>query len=151
MGLFSPYKRHANRFNYIPRFFDPEKEAREQRRAELRGERAEDADRPYTPGQYIRTQREARAARRRSEEGTRTRSIWKPLLGAALILLFVSLLYPRLAEVFRRAQRQSPVAAEQTEQGGRRRADAFDQEGISDTEWQAQPITIVPNDYEETE
>ena len=26
MGLFSPYKRHANPFNYIPRYFDPEKE-----------------------------------------------------------------------------------------------------------------------------
>lgn len=148
MGLFTPYKRHANRFNYIPRFFDPEKEAREQRRAELRGERAEDADRPYTPGQYIRTQREARAARRSAENGERSRSVWKRVLGAALILLFVSLLLPRLAEVFRRAQKAPAVPAAQHE---RHRANAFDQEGISDVEWQAQPITIVPNDYEETE
>ena len=42
---FTPFKRHPNKFNYIPRYYDPEKEAREQRRAELRGERAEDADR----------------------------------------------------------------------------------------------------------
>lgn len=35
---FSPFKKHANKFNYIPRYYDPEKEAREQRRAELRGE-----------------------------------------------------------------------------------------------------------------
>ena len=34
---FTPFKRHANKFNYIPRYYDPEKEAREQRRAELRG------------------------------------------------------------------------------------------------------------------
>ncbi len=146
MGLFTPYKRHANRFNYIPRFFDPEKEAREQRRAELRGERTEDADRPYTPGQYIRTQREARAARRTAENGERSRSVWKRVLGAALILLFVSLLLPRLAEIFRRAQTAPALPAAQHE---RRRANAFDQEGISDVEWQAQPITIVPNDYEE--
>ena len=39
---FTPFKKHANKFNYIPRYYDPEKEAREQRRAELRGERAED-------------------------------------------------------------------------------------------------------------
>ena len=40
---FTPFKRHPNKFNYIPRYYDPEKEAREQRRAELRGERAEGA------------------------------------------------------------------------------------------------------------
>ena len=32
---FTPFKKHANKFNYIPRYYDPEKEAREQRRAEL--------------------------------------------------------------------------------------------------------------------
>ena len=46
---FTPFKRHPNKFNYIPRYYDPEKEAREQRRAELRGERAEDADRESAP------------------------------------------------------------------------------------------------------
>ena len=52
----------------MPRSYDPEKEAREQRRAGLRGERAEDAGREYVPGQYIRTQRDARAARRAGTE-----------------------------------------------------------------------------------
>ena len=65
---FTPFKRHPNKFNYIPRYYDPEKEAREQRRAELRGERAEDAGREYKPGQNIRTQRDARAARRADED-----------------------------------------------------------------------------------
>ena len=32
MGLFTPVKKHPNRFNYIPRYYDPVKEAREQRR-----------------------------------------------------------------------------------------------------------------------
>ena len=26
---FTPFKRHPNKFNYIPRYYDPEKEARE--------------------------------------------------------------------------------------------------------------------------
>ena len=44
MGLFTPVKKHPNRFNYTPRYYDPVKEAREQRRRELRGERGEDID-----------------------------------------------------------------------------------------------------------
>ena len=43
MGFFSPHKRHANKFNYTPRYYDPAKEEREQRRAELRGERLDDS------------------------------------------------------------------------------------------------------------
>ena len=39
---FSPFKKHANKFNYTPRYYDPEKEAREQRRAELYGRRSDD-------------------------------------------------------------------------------------------------------------
>ena len=46
---FTPFKKHANKFNYIPRYYDPEKEAREQRRAELRGERAGDEAHEYVP------------------------------------------------------------------------------------------------------
>lgn len=82
---FTPFKKHANKFNYIPRYYDPEKEAREQRRAELRGERAEDAGREYRPGQYIRTQREARAARRTREEERGRMRIWKMAAGAVLV------------------------------------------------------------------
>ena len=35
---FSPFKKRANKFNYTPRYYDPEKEAREQRRAEMFGQ-----------------------------------------------------------------------------------------------------------------
>ena len=145
MGLFSPYKRHANRFNYIPRFFDPEKERREQRRAELRGERSDDEG-EYMPGKYIRTQREARDARRASEKQNPNRPIWKMMIGAALILMFISIVYPRVAEAFRMAKRT--VATEQvaTERAPK---SELDQSGISDVEWQVQPITVVPNDYTE--
>ena len=61
MSGFTPFKKHANKFNYLPRYYDPEKEERDRRRAELRGERAEDAGKEYKPGQYIRTQSQARA------------------------------------------------------------------------------------------
>lgn len=145
---FTPFKKHANRFNYIPRYYDPEKEAREQRRAELRGERAEDAGREYRPGQYIRTQRDARAARRsREDEKGRTR-IWVLAAGAVLVLLFVFLLYPRLADAFLRA-RTAPAAVETAAPGRTEPHDGLDQSQVSDAEWETQPIVVVPNDYEE--
>lgn len=70
MSGFTPFKKHANKFNYLPRYYDPEKEERDRRRAELRGERAEDAGKEYKPGQYIRTQSQARrpAAAKRCRE-----------------------------------------------------------------------------------
>ena len=119
---FTPFKKHANKFNYIPRYYDPEKEAREQRRAELRGERAGDEAHEYVPGQFIRTQREARAAHRAGEEERG--------------LLFIYLLYPKLAEVFLQAAATQPAPAANTEAA----EDGFDPYA---------PIRVVPNDYEE--
>lgn len=130
--LFSPYKRHANKFNYIPRYYDPVKEAREQRRAELCGERAEDGEHEYRPGQYIRTQREAREARRAGRYRGGYGGILKMAAVACLLMLLICMLYPRLADVFVRARRPAPVRVEQT--------DDFDPSA---------PITIVPNDYQE--
>ncbi len=145
---FTPFKRHANRFNYIPRYYDPAKEAREQRRAELRGERAEESDREYRPGQYVRTQREARRARRTHSGGASRTRVWKLVAGAAAVLLFILLLYPRLTGAFLRT-RTAPVTAGASDapQAGPR--DAFDQSGVSDVEWQEQRIVVVPDDYEE--
>ena len=131
---FTPFKRHPNKFNYIPRYYDPEKEAREQRRAELRGERAEDADREYQPGQYIGTQREARDARRSNEEERGRIRVLKMAAGAVLVLLFIYLLYPKLADVFLRA-RTAP--ATETQQVGEEEFNPY------------APIRVVPNDYEE--
>lgn len=143
---FTPFKRHPNKFNYIPRFYDPEKEAREQRRAELRGERAEDAGREYRPGQYIRTQRDARAAHRSKEEERGRMRVWKMAVGAVLVLLFIYILYPRLADVFLQARTTAhaeTVVETPSPRGG------LDQSGLTDVEWQAQPITVVPNDYQQ--
>lgn len=130
---FTPFKRHANKFNYIPRYYDPEKEAREQRRAELRGERAEDGEREYKPGQFIRTQREARAARRANEDDRGRMRVMKMAAAAVLVLLFIYLLYPKLADVFLRAQTAPAAPQEQVEEEFNPYA----------------PIRVVPNDYEE--
>ena len=127
---FTPFKKHANKFNYIPRYYDPEKEAREQRRAELHGRRSDD-DGEYRPGQYIRTQREARTQRRNGTSNGRMR-IWIYLGIAFLALLFIQAVYPRLAAFFAN-DRPTPVQV-QDEYGD------FDPYA---------PITVVPNDYEE--
>lgn len=145
---FTPFKRHPNKFNYIPRYYDPEKEAREQRRAELRGERAGGEEREYRPGQYIRTQRDARAVRRSREEEKGRMRVLKMAVGAVLVLLFIYILYPRLADVFLRA-RTTPVATDAAAPAATVRRGGLDQSGITDVEWQEQPITVVPNDYKE--
>lgn len=134
---FSPFKKHANKFSYIPRYYSPEKEAREERRAELHGERTEDSAREFRPGQFIRTQREARAARRDREESQGRKRVWTMAVGAVVVLLFIYLLYPRLADLFLRmtaASAPRPVQTERVEAG------EFDPMA---------PITIVPNDYQE--
>lgn len=129
---FTPFKKHANKFNYVPRYYDPEKEAREQRRAELRGQRSDD-DGEYRPGQYIRTQREARA-NRRSRTGSGRMRIWIYLGIAFMALLFIQLVYPRLAAFF---TGDRPAAVQVQDEYG-----DFDPYA---------PITVVPNDYQEPE
>ena len=137
MGLFTPHKKHANAFNYIPRYYDPEKERREQRRRELRGESSADEGTEYTPGQYIRTQREARKARREAERaanGGITRKI-APVAGILLMLVIIYLIFPRVVAMF--SQMRVPQKT---------------QEQIDIEEFNPYtPITIVPNDYKEEE
>ena len=132
MGLFTPVKKHANKFRYIPRYYDPEKERREQRRRELHGTSSELDNAEYQPGQYIRTQREAR---RVAQEGRKRQQggsfmLWM-LLSALLLAAFV--LYPRIAEMFSKIQ--SPQTTQE-----QREIEEFNP---------YTPITIVPNDYKE--
>ena len=148
---FSPFKKHANKFNYIPRYYDPEEERRAQRRAELLGESPEHAKHEYVPGQYVpgqyvRTARTARAARREAERSTRSKRRFGVLLtGIVVLLLFFVVIYPKLTSMMRRGVAPAVPAAVES------RAAASDlvQSGISDVEWQQMPITVVPNDYEE--
>lgn len=129
--LFTPYKKHANRFSYTPRYFNPEKEEREQRRAELCGTTSEDADREYVPGQYLRTQREARSARRINERGERNRMRVWIMFGLALImLLFIYRAFPTIVAAFSGKSRTAAAVEE------------FDPYA---------PIVIVPNDHNANE
>ena len=134
MKGFTPFKKSANRFNYIPRYYDPAKEARDNRRAELKGERSEDVNREYRPGQYIRTQRDARSARRGKDSSSSTNRIFVMGGVAVIVLLFVYILYPRVVGVFKTAA-TTPTRVETVIE-----EDAFNP---------YTPITIVPNDYQE--
>lgn len=141
MGFFSPHKRHANKFNYIPRYYDPVKEERELRRAELRGERREDKNEEYTPGKYIKAKREARELRRVQEQkeqrmDKRTK-MWTMGMGLILIALFIYLIVPRLGAIFEMAQTDSSVIEQERQM---REIEQFNPYA---------PILIVPNDYQE--
>ena len=136
MGFFSPHKRHANKFNYTPRYYDPAKEERERRRAELRGERLDDKG-EYTPGKYIRGQREARELRRaqQKEKGGVKMKSWATMGVVLLLLLFVWYLVPRISSIFEVATSQKSATTQQE-----REVKEFDPYA---------PIIIVPNDYKE--
>jgi hypothetical protein len=132
MGLFTPVKKHANKFRYIPRYYDPEKERREQRRRELHGTSSQDDGQEYQPGQYIRTQREARRVAQSNKDERKMPSMAiMMLLAVAVIIIYM--LYPRIMEAFT-AARTTPEERMQQE------IEEFNP---------YTPITIVPNDYKE--
>ena len=133
MGLFTPVKKHANKFRYIPRYYDPEKEYREQRRRELHGTSCEQDGQEYQPGQYIRTQRDARRIAKQNNEGDRKMPSMVFLMLFALLVIVVYMLYPRIVEAFS-AARTTPEERMQQE------IEEFNP---------YTPITIVPNDYKE--
>ena len=114
MSGFTPFKKHANKFNYLPRYYDPEKEERDRRRAELRGERAEDAGKEYKPGQYIRTQSQARAARRREEMSRGSGRMWMMVVLVVSGALFLVFGYPACGRVhFRHATKPKTPQTEE--------------------------------------
>ncbi len=142
MGWFSPYKRHANSFNYTPRYYDPAKEAREQRRTELRGERTEDSG-EYTPGKYIRAKREARDLRQKQEaekgRSEKRMRLWTMCVAVMLLAALIYMPIPRLGAIFEMATTSSAPAQKAFEQQ-RQEVEEFDPYA---------PLIIVPNDYEE--
>lgn len=80
MGLFTPHKQHARKFNYTPRYYDPAKEEYDERRAELHGEVPEEMERELRPGDRIRMKREIRMRRRAEEESKSRKSKYLKLL-----------------------------------------------------------------------
>jgi hypothetical protein len=68
------YTAKPRKFEYKPRYYDPEKEAKEKRRDELLGARPTTSDREYVPGEIIRSRmgakREALMERRKGKGKT---------------------------------------------------------------------------------
>lgn len=143
MGFFSPHKRHANQFNYTPRYYDPAKEERELRRAELRGERRPDEKRgeEYEPGQYIRAKREAREARlvkeKQQSRSDKRMNMWVMGAGLILVAIFIYALVPRIAAIFEMAKTDSSTVLEERQMQEYKEFNPYT------------PIVIVPNDYQE--
>ncbi len=143
MGFFSPHKRHANQFNYTPRYYDPAKEERELRRAELRGERRQNEKKSeeYEPGQYIRAKREAREARlvkeKQQSRSDKRMNMWVMGAGLVLIAIFIYALVPRIAAIFEMAKSDSSTVLEERQMQEYKEFNPY------------APIVIVPNDYQE--
>jgi hypothetical protein len=87
----------------------------------------------YQPGQYIRTQREARRAAQGNNEGKQKMPSMMLLMLFAVLVIIVYMLYPRIVEAFSTA-RTTPEERMQQE------IEEFNP---------YTPITIVPNDYRE--
>lgn len=111
MSFFRPHRSKPRQFNYIPRYYDPVKEERERRRRELHGTSSHDNE-PYTPGRYIRTQREARdAAREESSRAGFVKVRNLVFVGAALVVAIL-LFYPRLVSFIERANQEKQTKAQ---------------------------------------
>lgn len=79
------YTPKPRQFDYKPRYYDPEKEAREQRRRELLGDRAAEGE-EYVPGALL---RQRRMQRMMDSESRRRRK--RPVSVLFLILLLALL------------------------------------------------------------
>lgn len=140
MGFFTPHKRHANEFNYTPRYYDPAKEERELRRAELHGERLDDKE-EYTPGKYIKAKREAREARaakkKQRHNSDKRMNMLNVGIGLILVAVVIFILIPRLGEIFELATSDHTPQQEQQQMQEYKEFNPYT------------PIVIVPNDYQE--
>ena len=125
MSFFRPHKSKPRQFNYIPRYYDPRKEERDRRRRELHGTSSSQDNEPYVPGNYIRTQREARDASR--GERTGYEGLGRIAAIAIVMVLAMLLFIPRFMRFVERANEEKLM-----EQGGVAKSAAsvdFEEEG----------------------
>ncbi|MFR9619740.1 MAG: hypothetical protein SNH63_00820 [Rikenellaceae bacterium] len=136
MGAFTPVKKHAKRFNYTPRYYDPVKEALEQRRSELYGHRRSDASTTesgeYVPGDYIRNKRAARTLGRGDKGTTKRKSLIISIIFMSMVLIVGWMMSQRFVDLFF-------MATTTSEQSAVQEYEEFDPYA---------PITVVPNDYD---
>lgn len=131
---FSPFKKHANQFNYKPRYYDPDVEALRERRAE-RGEQPSErkGENVYVAGEYIRRRREERNEYRRQEAADRKkRGMIRMLIMIVIVALVIFVVVPRVAEMFDLAKQNAAATSAPAEE-------EFDP---------YRPIRVVPNDYQ---
>ncbi len=102
MSIFRPHKTKPRQFNYTPRYYDPVKEAFDQRRKELHGTSSETDNLPYEPGDYLRMKKEARRESR--EEQARSASNRLLRYGLLIVVVGLGLLYlmPRVVGILTR-------------------------------------------------
>lgn len=115
MSIFRPHKTKPRQFNYTPRYYDPRKEAMEQRRRELHGTSSDMDDLPYTPGDYLRTQREARSEARAANERLASGRMLRNALLVILVGMGIMYLLPRVTAILERIM-QDPNAVESVEE-----------------------------------
>ena len=84
------YTPKPRQFDYKPRYYDPEKEAREQRRRELLGERDITTDDDYVPGDLLRHRKMQRMIAADNSSAKRKKSSSFILLIAVLVLLVLA-------------------------------------------------------------
>lgn len=162
MSFFKPHKSKPRQFTYIPRHYDAVKEEREQRRKELHGTSSEDDAVEYTPGRYIRTQREARDVARENEANSSTPRIRNMVLMMIIIVLFALIIVPRFVKFFDMARVEKETKQAEMREQQRRMQITEELEGIDGIDnpkelmqaldekdaWQRSigTITIISND-----
>ena len=102
MSIFRPHKTKPRQFNYTPRYYDPLKEAFNQRRRELHGTSSETDDLPYAPGDYLRMQSEARRESRESQSKASSNRLLRYGVLIVVVGMGFSLLMPRIVDLLTR-------------------------------------------------
>lgn len=87
--------RRSRQFEYKPRYFDPEKEARDARRRELNGAQSEerDPDKEYRPGEYIRQSMYARRGIGSSNKAGVSTGILKKVIMVIIAAFIVGMMW----------------------------------------------------------
>ena len=102
MSIFRPHKTKPRQFNYTPRFYDPRKEAMEQRRRELHGTSSDNDNLPYTPGDYLRAQSDARRESREEQSKSASSRLVKNAILIIVVGMGLSMLFPRILSTLER-------------------------------------------------
>ena len=168
MSIFRPHKTKPRQFNYIPRYYDPVLDERNERRKQLHGTSKESDSEEYTPGKYVRTQRQARDASRESDRGAGLGKLRGLIVIAVVVGLGILWLMPRVMDFIIKADEEKRGVSTANREATESEVDPLEfvinesidianQEGIEtlnddvlkeieENEWRYKRITIVPNE-----